>query len=86
MTEDEVLQRLDDVEQPWGIKRLLTADWVGYSMEKRREERERKKTEAERRLEAALDLICLEEALGIPVDRIVQAFDQLKNECQKPAT
>ncbi len=80
MTGVEVLERLDDIEKPWGIRRLVTGDWPRYLLEERRREREQRRSQAEIRVETALEIVCLEEQLGVPLEQIVAALDALRPE------
>lgn len=80
LTEEQVIERLDDVQKPWGIKRLVQGDWVRYVMGERQAQRQEKRSEAEKRLLAALELICLHEHYGVPLDRTIAAFGELRDE------
>lgn len=73
MSREEVIERL---QKPWGLKQLLIGKWPNYA-------RERRRSRAESRLEAALKLVHFSERENIPPQRIKTALDALEDEVPK---
>lgn len=73
MSEEEVMERL---QKPWGLKQLLMGKWPNYSREKGR-------TRAENRLQAALELIRFSEVAGVSSERIAQELHRIRAEFSK---
>ena len=76
-TEQEVQERLADVERPWGIRRLLTTPWSSELAETPADADV--DTYPERRLAAALPFAALLEASHVPTEAIVEALTDNRN-------
>ena len=68
MSWEEATTRL---HQPWSLKQLLLGEWPNYR-------RQKTQSEQERRLKAALELICLHEKFGVTLEEITEAFSKLR--------